>query len=390
MENSLLHYDAIIIGAGLAGLTAASELAAAYPEWKICLIEKERIGGQCFSTKHNGNFFDIGGHFFHNFDKLPAKYAAFLEKCVPFAKNTYAVDIRNRVYHGMIQNFFPLPARQQPDDSSLEKHYISRFGQELYDLFLGPYNQKLNVSPLKDCVPVSLINNRTPKKNTQSYNSHFVYPKTGGCNALIDYLWNDVKDKVTLFFDECADFDSSAKTVLLKSGTRLIYTKCLFTSTSVAAHLGMDAVSPCVFVYNGYGKTKPQFDYLSKDPNWTYLADPHIPVFRLGNYQICSAQPYREHIPFYLEANRPLESKDLNNFFESYQLVSVFQVKNAYPVLTKGYQDKIRLYIEKCKEKNIFWIGRYGQDKWLSMAETISDTLATLQLVQEQIVCAQK
>ena len=105
-------------------------------------------------------------------------------------------------------------------------------------------------------------------------------------------------------------------------------------------------------------------------------------MFRLGNYQICGARPQAGAIPFYLEAKRPLGPEELKDLFESCRLVSAFVVKNAYPVLTKGCQDKIRSYIDSCKEEQVLWIGRYGQDKWFSMAETIEDTLHTVQTLK--------
>ncbi|WP_414151522.1 FAD-dependent oxidoreductase [Acetobacterium carbinolicum] len=54
-----MEYDAIIIGGGLSGLTAASLLAKS--RLKVVVIEKSyNPGGSCGIFKRNGATFDIG------------------------------------------------------------------------------------------------------------------------------------------------------------------------------------------------------------------------------------------------------------------------------------------------------------------------------------------
>ena len=366
--------DVIIIGAGLAGITAALEILTKNPNTKITIIEKTTIGGMCRSIKTDDTFFDIGGHFFHNLDKLPDVYKAFADFCLPFNKNTYTIDTEGKLYHGMIQNFFQPRPKDIQDISNLENYFISTFGEELYKVFLKSYNQKLNISLLKDCEPSSLTKARTPEKGKQSYNAFFVYPKNGGCESFIKFLWDKIKERVSIIYDEAVNFNLENKTVSLKSDKMLKYKKYLFNSSSIVSYMGLDEFSPTVYVYNGFGKVRKEFLHLEQDPNWTYIANPKTPIFRLGNYQICGARSRGKEIPFYLESCRKLEEKDLEMFFEQEEITSEFVVKNAYPVLTKGIQNKIAEFIKNSKQKGLFWVGRYGKDKWLSMAETIIDT----------------
>ena len=372
-------FDVIIVGAGLAGITAALEIFKRNSNLKIAIIERNKIGGQCISIKSNNNFFDIGGHFFHNLDKIPIEYQDFSKQCLPFKKNTYTIDIENKLYHGMIQNFFNIEKNKKQNFSTLEKYFITTFSKELYNIFLGPYNQKINVSKLKDCQPIQITKDRTPMKGNKSYNSYFVYPKKGGCEAFIKFLWAKIKNNIYFFNDEVIKFDLQKKSVKLKSGDIIKFTKALFNSSSIVDFLGLNKFSPTVYVYNGFGKTRKDFNYLTTDPNWTYIANPKTSVFRLGNYQICGAKKKYNRIPFYLESCKPLEKDDLLFFFENYEIKSSFIVKNAYPVLTKGYQKKIEKQILQSEKNNLFWIGRYGKDKWFSMSETILDTIKTVE-----------
>ena len=68
--------DAVIIGAGVAGLTCARDLAAR--GWRVVVIEKSRgVGGRCATRRMLGQSVDIGLTYFHSDDEaLLAELAA--------------------------------------------------------------------------------------------------------------------------------------------------------------------------------------------------------------------------------------------------------------------------------------------------------------------------
>ena len=366
--------DFIIIGAGLAGLTAAWRLHQKCSSAKIPLIEKARVGGQCVSVVSSGVAFDVGGHFCHNFEKLPDFFKPFNAECIDFEKNTYSIDSEGNCFHGMIQNFLPVQAAPEPDVSNLGKYLYSRFGQQIYSAFLLPYNEKLNVLPLEQCGIMQFAADRTPAKGTQSYNNFFKYPRRGGIGRLIDWLWLQVAPFVDIVFGECEVIDSANQTIRLKSGETYQYQKAVFDSSPIVAAMNAQAYSSCVHVINGFAEAHDHFTCFN-DPAWIYIATRQTPVFRIGNYEICGAEQRNGMIPFYLESSLPVSEQDLYRFFAKWRLTATFRVPHAYPVTKLGFDLLKHERIAADADRNHYWIGRYGKDEWFSMSDTILDTI---------------
>lgn len=66
MQNHINYMDTvIIIGAGLAGLTAADQILRNSPDSSVLVLEAmSEPGGRTRSKKINGAFFDFGGQWF--------------------------------------------------------------------------------------------------------------------------------------------------------------------------------------------------------------------------------------------------------------------------------------------------------------------------------------
>ena len=220
--------DVAIIGAGLAGLTAAYEYHKRRPEDKIVIFEQARIGGQCVSHYSGGVWFDVGGHFFHNLDKLPADYQKFSDECKGFQKDTYSLDINNHVYHGMIQNYFKADNLPQKDFSSLASYYKTSFGDEVYNLFLKPYNSKMHILPLEKCSVPAITKTRTPPKGEKSYNNDFYYPVKHGAQSFIDVILWKVLEHVQFVYEKASVPSVEDRVVQTESGCSWSARKAIF------------------------------------------------------------------------------------------------------------------------------------------------------------------
>ncbi len=153
--------DVAIIGAGPAGLSAAHELVQRGVD--VLLLEKAHtVGGIARTELHNGYYFDIGGHRF--FTKLPSVQRLWEET---LGEDFITVPRRSRIYYGGHFLHYPLELsdaflrlgpwesllillsylrsrlRPEPDEESLERWLINRFGRRLYRMFFKTYTEKV-------------------------------------------------------------------------------------------------------------------------------------------------------------------------------------------------------------------------------------------------------
>jgi len=204
----------VILGAGLAGLTAAEYLAARGK--RVLVIEKDaQPGGLAVTLKDESFHYDCGPHRFHT--KNP-ELLQFVEELLPdellelerlsrirlldryFQYPLALGDVLKRMpIHkgiGMIFSYLGEKVRRiiaPRDDANFEGWVVSRFGRKLYDLYFGPYTEKLwgcpanelsadwasqriTVPGLAGLIKATLFPN---KEQVRSLISTFFYPKGG-------------------------------------------------------------------------------------------------------------------------------------------------------------------------------------------------------------------
>jgi len=184
--------EAIIIGAGPAGLTAAIELQRLAGIKPILLEASAQVGGLSRTVRYNGNRMDIGGHrFFSKSDRVMKWWLDLMplqagegelryqgqRRQIPHSTASVdpaAEDLvmlvrerKSRIY--FMRRFFDYPIRLTPDtlkkmgpqrtiraglsyfrsacfrrhEKTLEDFLINRFGRELYETFFRSYTEKV-------------------------------------------------------------------------------------------------------------------------------------------------------------------------------------------------------------------------------------------------------
>lgn len=114
------HFDTIIIGAGVAGLTAARLLARA-GRTVVVLEARDRIGGRVVTDRVDGFITDLGASWIHGIVDSPvaAAAAAFGMRTVEFTVGGYQPDSRPIAYYG-------------PDGTRLPDAVARRFATDVH------------------------------------------------------------------------------------------------------------------------------------------------------------------------------------------------------------------------------------------------------------------
>lgn len=180
MGNKKTIKNAIIIGAGPAGLTAAYELLHKTDFNVIVLEQDELVGGISQTYNYKGNRIDIGGHrFFSKSERIMKWWQNIMpiseinddSELTYKSENDSVFLIRNRfsrIYY--LRKFFNYPISitfktlinlgfwrtfrimfsyfktiilPKRKENSLEDFFINRFGEELYKTFFKDYTEKV-------------------------------------------------------------------------------------------------------------------------------------------------------------------------------------------------------------------------------------------------------
>lgn len=216
--------DLVVLGGGPAGLAAAWEASLA--DKSVLVVEREPVlGGLCATVEREGFRFDLGGH------RIVSKRATLVERVRELLGPALEERSRKSVIWLDGQRFsYPLVAgelvRQLPlktlaqasadyakewavgalhrsprEDGHFEHWVVRRFGRTLYDLFFGPYTEKLWGIPATQLSAdwaaqrISLLNladvaarlSGIRHGGARTYARRYLYP-TGGIGVLFERL----------------------------------------------------------------------------------------------------------------------------------------------------------------------------------------------------------
>jgi protoporphyrinogen oxidase len=220
--NDIGKKTVVVLGAGPCGMTAAWELIL--NGYNVVMVEKsDEVGGLCKTASHkasersftpNATYrFDLGGHRFITKNKrLMQMVVDLMREDLLVAERKSIILLRGKEfeYPLNIKNLFKnldlylfiragfdylmqVSVKKGEDESSFEGWIKNRYGKTLYDLFFGPYTEKLwGISPaqissdwavqriaalnLKDML-MRLI--KLKKEEKRTFTKRFFYPKEG-------------------------------------------------------------------------------------------------------------------------------------------------------------------------------------------------------------------
>ncbi len=154
--------DAVVIGAGPAGLTAAHELAHAGRRVAVLEADPQYVGGISRTVEYKGYRFDIGGHrFFSKSKEIEDFWSSLLGDDLLVRPRLSRIFYNGKFFSYPLrpaEAFFKLGPLEsvrcltsylltkvvpQPASVSFEDWVSSRFGRRLYEIFFRTYTEKV-------------------------------------------------------------------------------------------------------------------------------------------------------------------------------------------------------------------------------------------------------
>ena len=398
----------IILGGGLAGLSAVAHLRKRYD---VLLLEKETIpGGILKTTNINGYIFDHTGHLIHSLNNEMKGFIKAMK--LPFIeiKRSAAVYIENKYIPYPIQlNFKYLNEKQkiindilksQQDieistDTDFYKWVEKYFGKTLSELFFIPYNEKFlridltTVSsewfsrylPIPD--KIEMIRSLKYGISDVGYNATFCYPKSGGIQVITDKMSElfkeniktninieaiDIENKIIETRNEKYNYDILISTIPYPEFLKL---------SEIEANYKIDYVN----VYDlNVGVKKANFPY-----HWAYFPERDLPFYRIGSYSnISNALVPEGKESLYIEVSFTDKRPNKEEILKMVEKVGIFKIEDievaeekiinyAYPIYNLDIK-RLRNHQKQLQGNDVFFFGRSGSWKYLSMADIFKET----------------
>ncbi|MDR1942281.1 MAG: FAD-dependent oxidoreductase [Endomicrobium sp.] len=413
----------IIIGAGITGLSAAYFLKKPY-----ALLEADKqAGGLCRSFYNNGFTFDVSGHFIHikdekiknlvnaltgGLDEIERKAAIFLHGRFipyPFQANLYYLDEKTKkeCINGILK-------RENSDISTsmpFAQWCRAMFGRGITKYFMEPYNKKLWSYDLNKMTALwsgafvpkpdsqEILKSAYEKnRNKYGYNSVFYYPKTKGCQALIDGLLKKVEVQTDC---KIVEIDLKNKTVTTRDGQKLSFKRIISTQplTQLIKQIknvpqdvkqaAQKLICNSVRCINIGVKSKYGVPKILKNTHWLYMPESKFPFYRVGLYSNVNKSLAPEGCySFYVEcsamspspfelsaqkAERYLRKAGFIRDCDEIAALNAADIAHAYVIFDNNMQRCLGVINGFLNKNNIFSIGRYGAWEYSFIEKNIKD-----------------
>lgn len=425
-----MKVDVLILGGGLAGLSAAYHLGERGVRSRLVVEAKARVGGTAGSVTTGAFTFDFTGHLLHLHDAygqalildlLKDNLASHERKAwiysqdaytrYPFQANTKGLPpatVAECVAGFLSTVHRPKPLDRNPDFLSWSR---ATFGDGITRHFMRPYNEKLWRTPLsklttewqgrfvpKPSASEVVYGALTENNALFGYNASFRYPVRGGIQALPDALADRLEPGIVRTESPVLAVDLREKTAQVQGLGEVHYEKLVNT---LPLNVFLDLATPLPAavkaarknlrwntVWNlNIGIDRPA----PADKHWIYYPEKKFPFYRVGYSSNFSPNLAPEgHAALYLEAARPggtrvdrvkLEADMIKGLREAGLLrrsdeISAkiwMPVPVGYVVYDRARTPAVSTIFRHFATLGVESIGRYGGWKYSFMEETILD-----------------
>ncbi|MBI3074174.1 MAG: FAD-dependent oxidoreductase [Deltaproteobacteria bacterium] len=426
MKKPTAEYETVILGAGLAGLSAALHLERDY----IVVEQGAAVGGLAQTDVVDGFYFDRTGHWLHLRDPgIKAMVDEFIGHRLvnvvrkskifshgvythyPFQANTYGLP--PKVVEECLLGFITAPARTAParglkrlrDPKNFEEFIFFHFGEGIARHFMIPYNTKLWGVPPREItsewcsrfVPRPTIDEVVRgalglSREQIGYNATYLYPKDAGIDVLPQAL--AVRVSPLRLSTSAVAIDLARRQVTLSSGETLAY-RHLISTLPLPALVAMSR--PVTATIRTLAKklrhTSVMFANFGVrgrapiDSQWIYYPETRFPFYRAGiptNAVAALAPP--GHYSLYVEvshrgelvADKVLPALraavvDAGLVCDARDIVveRMCNIPCAYVIFDDNYFRGVRTILPWLARQGVLSTGRYGKWTYCSMEDAM-------------------
>jgi len=421
--------DLVVLGAGLAGLSAASAATGS-----VVVLERDaEPGGLARSHTHDGFTFDRTGHWLHLSNPEISTWVRDLlgDQLVEISRRAEIHFAGRRIPYPFQSNLGALPPdialdclegfidanSQHPKNAPTSPSQTfadlcnQRLGIGIAQHFMVPYNTKLfhcapdelDATALQRFVPWPsrrdvLAGAISPGGDSArlGYNAKFLYPRSGGIGALpravaAELQRNNPSASIRCDFN-VARVSWKEQQVVATGGQRVAY-KQLVSTISLPDLLDLMRPSPPEEIiaarkqlravdvtYWDIGLLRPSGP---TEPHWIYFPDPEFPFYRVGSTSAaCAAAAPPGRASYYVETSHPhgspcpvnkeavlsgLRQALLLGPVEQPAFIDRHTIENAYVVMDRNWQTARQKILAWVSSVGISSVGRYGAWTYDSM-----------------------
>jgi UDP-galactopyranose mutase len=423
-DEKTKYEKTIILGAGLAGLSAAYYLEKKGDKEYLILEAESEVGGLARSIKEEGFIFDFGPHMLHKNEEVAQLMQDFLKEELilnkrkagvvfngkiipyPFQHNLYHLDeeTKNKCVKGVLkasENF------KEKNPINFREWIEATLGEEIASCFMIPYNAKcycidpkeITLDVLGKSVPQPTFEEIVKGANSDmseakaGYYNEFYYPKNSGIEilpkAIAKSLTNiklnqkiiriNLKDKKIYTEKEVYSFEKIISTIPLKELVKIIEDAPkeikdmggkLVANKACAVLLGINRknISPYNFLYI------PQKDILPYRLSFPMnSSEKTVPD---GASSICAEYVYIEDKKL---TNEEIIEKTINDLIrlgilknkEEVTFKKIVEINPSYVIFDFERRRILEVIKEYLKKNRVCLLGRYGRWEYAAMEDVI-------------------
>jgi protoporphyrinogen oxidase len=407
-----MHVPLVILGSGIAGISAASVIRYSYPRDYLVLESSEGVGGIGASFKIDDFQFDYGIHGLYTEDEailgmlsnaISGDHDSLELSIVDYWKGEWGrhpiylnlASLPSEVASECLEDFVQNVGKVKVSvDANFEEWCLSRLGHNLSTNFVFPYVRKFwTVEPSELTSDWMGSRIRVPSVEeivmgamvTDAPDHHYVkkvhYPRRGGFGAYAEGLARDVRIELN---KKAIHIDTELQRITFSDGSIVTY-ECIVSSVPLPSLLQIIEAVPRRVLDHAMKLKATSLALISigiKRPqvlrqHWVYVHDSELTVSRLSspsNWASTNAPPqmsslqaevyFRGAVPSRNKLVRTVlkDLRSMNILRSSDEILVVdFRVKQFANVIYDFYRSRALEVIEAfLSERGIFACGRYG------------------------------